>query len=83
MARKHKPHLVLLDITMPVMNGFEAAALIKHYLPDTKILMVSQWDSEVVKRRAFTADASGYVTKDKASRELISEVRRILHERNA
>jgi DNA-binding NarL/FixJ family response regulator len=52
-------------------------------LPDTKILVVSQWDSEVAKRRAFTAGASGYVTKDKASRELISEVRRILHERNA
>ena len=44
-AREHRPHIVLLDITMPVMNGFEAARRIKHELPSTLILMVSQFDS--------------------------------------
>jgi YesN/AraC family two-component response regulator len=38
---------------MPVMNGLDAATLIKDELPDTKILMVSQWDSAVMKRQAF------------------------------
>jgi DNA-binding NarL/FixJ family response regulator len=52
---------------MPVMNGLDAATLIKDELPDTKILMVSQWDSAVMKRQAFALGASGYVTKANAN----------------
>ncbi len=76
-AREHTPNLVLLDIKMPVLNGFEAARLIKHELPKTKILMVSQYDSPAFIREALAAGASGYVLKDKAWSGLIPEVRRI------
>ena len=79
-AREHRPDLVLLDITMPVMNGFEAARRIKQELPSTRILMVSQFDSAHFMREAFVAGASGYVVKSNAASELISALRKIYRE---
>ena len=76
-AKEHRPELVLLDITMPVMNGFAAARLINHELPLTQILMVSQFDSPAFVREALAAGASEYVVKSDASRDLIPAVRRI------
>ena len=79
-VREHRPDVVLLDITMPVMNGFEAARLIKHEFPSTLILVVSQFDSAPVEREAITADASGYVVKSDASTELIPMLRKTVSE---
>ena len=78
----HRPDIVLLDITMPVMNGFEAARRIKHELPSTLILMVSQFDSAPFQREAITAGASGYVVKSNAASELIPALRK-LHSQHA
>jgi len=79
-AREHRPDIVLLDITMPVMNGFEAARRIKHELPLTLILMVSQFDSAPFQREAIAAGASGYVVKSNAASELIPALRKIHRE---
>ena len=76
-AREHRPDVVLLDITMPVMNGFDAARRIKHELPSTLILMVSQFDSAPFEREAVAAGASGYVVKSNAATELIPALRKI------
>ncbi len=81
-AREHRPDIVLLDITMPVMNGFEAARRIKHELPSTLILMVSQFDSPPFQREAITAGASGYVVKSNVASELIPALRK-LHSQHA
>jgi DNA-binding NarL/FixJ family response regulator len=81
-AREHRPDIVLLDITMPVMNGFEAARRIKHESPSTLILMVSQFDSAPFQREAIAAGASGYVVKSNAASELIPELRK-LHSQHA
>jgi len=56
---EHRPDIVLLDITMPVMNGFDAARRIKHEIPSTLILMVSQFDSAPFAKEAIAAGASG------------------------
>ena len=75
-VREHRPHVVLLDITMPVMNGFEAARRIKHEFPSTLILVVSQFDSAPFAREAIAAGASAYVVKSNASTELIPMLRK-------
>ena len=77
-VREHRPHVVLLDITMPVMNGFEAARRIKHEFPSTLILVVSQFDSAPFAREAIAAGASAYVVKSNASTQLIPTLRQVV-----
>jgi YesN/AraC family two-component response regulator len=76
-VREHRPHVVLLDITMPVMNGFDAARRIKYEFPSTLILVVSQFDSAPFAREAIAAGASAYVMKSNASTELIPALRKL------
>ncbi len=77
LARQHEPDLVLIDIAMPIMNGFEAIRMIKGERPITHVLVVSQFDSPAFLRQATTVGASGYVRKQDASLQLVAEVRRI------
>ena len=79
-VREHRPDVVLLDITMPVMNGFDAARHIKGEFPSTLILVVSQGDSAPFAREAIAAGASGYVAKSNASTELIPMLRKTMSE---
>jgi DNA-binding NarL/FixJ family response regulator len=77
LAREHKPDLVLVDIAMPVMNGFDAIRFIKHAAPKTELLIVSQFDSPAFLRQAAAMGAIGYVKKHEAAKTLISEIRKI------
>jgi DNA-binding NarL/FixJ family response regulator len=76
-ALEHEPDVVLMDITMPVMNGFEATRHIRQELPSALILMVSQFDSAPFAREAVAAGASGYVVKSNAASDLIPALRKI------
>lgn len=71
---------MLLDITMPVMNGFDAARRIKHEFPSTLILVVSQFDSAPFAREAIAAGASGYIVKSNARAELSPMLRKTVSE---
>jgi two-component system invasion response regulator UvrY len=58
------PDLVLLDINMPEMDGFETAAWLKDHYPAVKILAISTYDNEKTISRMLSLGARGFVTKD-------------------
>lgn len=76
-AREHSPDIVLLDVTMPTMNGLEAARILKQEFPSMHIVVVSQHDSRGFQWAALAAGVSGYVVKSNAARDLIPELRKI------
>ena len=69
--KNSKPDIALVDITMPVMNGYDTAAWIKKNLPDTKILALSMLDNETAVIKMLKNGASGYVLKDSKPAQLL------------
>jgi DNA-binding NarL/FixJ family response regulator len=69
-----KPDLVLLDMSMPVMTGLQAAVAIRRLAPDTKIIMVSMHDSPQMMKEALAAGADAYITKSSAGKELLAKM---------
>jgi DNA-binding NarL/FixJ family response regulator len=76
-ARQHLPDVVILDVTMPTMNGLEAAHILKQEFPSMHIVIVSQHDSRGFQWGALAAGVSGYVVKSNAATDLIPELRKI------
>jgi two-component system, NarL family, nitrate/nitrite response regulator NarL len=68
------PDVVLMDISMPVLDGIEAAAAIRSDGSDARILMLTGSNSRVDVDRARQAGAAGYVTKDRIAAELIDAI---------
>lgn len=74
-ANFHSPDVVVLDVSMPVMDGIEAARKITEQRPDSKILMISIFDTSPYIQNSLKAGASGYVLKDLAGSELADAIR--------
>jgi DNA-binding NarL/FixJ family response regulator len=77
-ARQLQPDLILLDIGLPILNGFEAARQIRSLSPASKIVFVTQESSADVVQEALNIGASGYVVKADAGRKLIAAVTTVL-----
>jgi DNA-binding NarL/FixJ family response regulator len=73
-ARRHQPDVILLDISMPEMNGLQAISLIRNVAPHAEILMVTQHDSRFFVREAFAAGARGFLNKSDLGAELANAV---------
>ncbi len=69
-----RPDVVLMDISMPVMDGIEAAQAIRKHDGDACILMLTGSNSRVDVDNARRAGAAGYVTKDRIASELIDAI---------
>ncbi len=73
-ALKSKPELVVLDVSMPILNGIDAAREIKRSLPATHFVFLSMHSSPIYLRKAMEAGASAYVLKSGASEELLHAI---------
>jgi DNA-binding NarL/FixJ family response regulator len=78
LIRKSKPDLVLLDLSMPRMNGFSVLREIKGAMPEVKILVLSIHESDQYVLQAFEALADGYAIKDSSREELRVAIRSVL-----
>ncbi len=74
LAEKLRPNVVLMDISMPVLNGFEAARRIRETAPDTCIVFLTGSNSPADLAEARAAGAAGYVTKDRIATELVDAI---------
>lgn len=74
-----QPDLVLMDISMPGVNGLDATAEIKKHHPQIKVLILTMHESEAYLFRTIKAGGSGYVLKKSADTELINAIHQVMH----
>ena len=80
-AKELKPDLVILDIALPVVNGFDVAKVIKQFYPDTAILAYSILQSEGFLHEAQRIGLDGYVSKSDGAQALLKAVNEVQHRR--
>jgi DNA-binding NarL/FixJ family response regulator len=74
LAIEHQPDVVMMDISMPDLNGFEATAAIRQEVPNTKIIALSMHSSKQIIDKMFASGASGYILKESAFDELYDAI---------
>ncbi len=74
-ALQFRPTVIVIDISMPELNGMEAVKRLHEVLPDTKVLVLTMHEEQEYVIHMVRAGASGYLLKDSASDELIDAVK--------
>ena len=74
LARQHLPDVVLMDIAMPVLDGFAATARIREQVPTARVIFLSGSDATQDISRAKAVGAVGYVTKDQIAGDLLQAI---------
>jgi len=74
-VQQHHPEVAVLDVSMPLLNGIDAARQILHSNPRTKIVILTMFTEEHYVLEALRAGVSGYVVKTKAAGELVEALR--------
>jgi two-component system, NarL family, response regulator NreC len=72
-----KPHMIILDIGMPVMSGIEAAKIIKKDYPKIKVLLLTMYNSKNHLKQALGAKVDGYLLKENAFNDLVTAIEMI------
>lgn len=73
----HTPDLLLLDINMPGINGFDVLKQVKSYYPKIKVIMLSTYNEEHLIEKAKTGGANGYLFKNAEKNELVQVIRKV------
>ena len=76
-ARKLKPQVVLMDVKMPGIGGFEATRKLLRIDPDVKVLIVTICNNDLYPARLLQVGASGYLTKGSSMEEMIQAIRAV------
>lgn len=80
-ARELKPHVVVLDFSMPELNGVEATRQIRAALPGTEVLILTMHDSETLAHEVLTAGARGFLLKTHAKQQIVATVDALAQQR--
>ena len=76
-VREHRPEIALVDLSMPLLDGFEATRRIPSVSPETRVVVLSMHDDSRYVDRASRLGAWAYVTKDQAPERLVDVIRRV------
>jgi DNA-binding NarL/FixJ family response regulator len=77
LAQRFRPNVAVLDVSMPLLNGVDAACQIRNESPQTRVLLVTVHDDKEVVLRALRAGVKGYVLKTRTISELVLAVREV------
>src|SRR5688500_2510203 len=80
-AARLRPDVALLDISMPTLNGLDAARELHRLVPTTRIIFLTMNEDSDVAAEAFRLGASGYLLKRSAASELLAAVREVMNQR--
>src|SRR5215469_17103359 len=76
-ARDLKPDLIVMDVSMPRMNGLDATRQVRRILPACQVLILSQHENSEMARQAFKAGARGYIAKGSISKDLTAAIAKL------
>ncbi len=81
-ARMEQPDIVLLEFQLPKMNGIKTSRLIKNVSPNSKIIVVSTFDTEKFQRKFIGEHVDGFIGKSEFDRNLVRILRKHLRNRS-
>ncbi|HWI57289.1 MAG TPA: response regulator transcription factor [Bacillota bacterium] len=77
LAQKTQPEVVVMDVAMPLLNGYEATRQVLKAVPATKVLVLSSYSDDACVRQVLQAGAIGFIIKHTAASDLLRAIRRV------
>jgi len=81
-ASELQPDIVVLDVSMPLLNGLDAGRRLKRLMPDVKLIFLTVSEDPDLAAEAFRAGASGYLLKNSAASELLKAIQEVFEGRS-